>query len=113
MTVLDTKFRNLSSKLIKKFGKSVDFKVLVKGVVQSTTTIKGFLTQFKNSEIDGTMVKRSDLLLLIPTLDLDNAGIVLDTTDKVFLENYNYNIVDIFPVYSGEQVALTKAQLRK
>ncbi len=73
--------QNTASRLLKKFGKSITVQVptgkvsnpatMSNDVTYTESTGYGVTLGFKNSEVDGTLILKSDIKLIIENIDLE------------------------------------------
>ena len=117
---LDATLRPTAQSLISRFGKSVVFTKpgeatfdpvtgkTTPGTPTDTTVKVTPPASFKVSEVDGTMIQRSDLSIACAALDY-----VPDINQSVTFDSVKYNIINVSPVYSGEKVAYYQCQVRK
>jgi hypothetical protein len=64
----------------------------VTGGTTTTVTISGFLQEYKQKDIDGTLIKTTDRRLLI---DKDDCTVAIVTGGKVTIDGKAYNIVKV------------------
>jgi hypothetical protein len=114
-----TKAQATAKRLIKRFGREVTL-VITAGSgdawnpVQSgdTQTLVAAVFDYKNSKIDGTLIKTGDKRLLIST---EGATIAPDLQHKIAIEDIEdeHSIVDLKPLSPGGTVVYWEAQVRK
>ncbi|HEY0820256.1 MAG TPA: hypothetical protein VGD46_15835 [Rhizobacter sp.] len=73
----------------------------------------GLVSQFKNSEIDGSAILRGDFRLTASALDLANRNVEPGPGWKCLLGGKTYRVMDAQPVAPGGIPVLWKLQLRK
>jgi hypothetical protein len=115
-SIVDVAIRQIKDK-----GRSVTLKHVVNGAYDpqtdtngadgsSTQIVKMVITKFKSSEVDGTMILKSDKRGLLATDGLTTAPLIGDLiTDG----GVTYTIVDFDTIQPGDTVILYKLQLRK
>ena len=117
---LDAKMRSTASRLLAKFGKAVPITVVVKTYSPSsgaftvtsttTTTVNGAVSEFSAGITGNADVISGDLKVTIAAMDLTQEPLAGDT---VVIDGQTYKVINVFPTYSGELVALWKLQVRK
>lgn len=124
MTVLDGPLRSVSQQLMDQFGTeatltreeggSYDTSTReVTGESESSQTVQGTLTKFKArpGQSEGPEgVEGSDRKLTIAAEGLDWAPEVGHTAT---IEGHEHEVLDVHPVYSGDQVTLYELHLRR
>lgn len=100
-----------AKKLIDKFGRSIkrrtstntgtDFDPVITNV---DTDMIGAFTSFKNSEIDGTLIKATDMKILTYS--------EVSTEDKIVDGSIVYSVVNVDVVQPGATKILYKVQVR-
>ena len=122
-TAMDEKFIPMALRMIEKFGKTVEIKIYpdaVYGPTTGETAVGGYVRYVKKiippypyeqKYIDGDIVQQGDLQTGI-------AGSGLGFTPepgltKITIDTLVWNIVNMKPIYSGEQIAMFQLQLRK
>lgn len=120
---LDAPLRAVSQKVIDKFGQSVTLRIVTAGAYDPTTrsatntdtdqTVNGIVmkpslgsSQF--SENGG--VRLGDRLVTIPAKNLTTAP---DTSSLVVIDSKEYEVVEVNPVYSGDEVAIYELLVRR
>lgn len=119
---LDAPLRAVSQKVIDKFGKSVTLRIVTAGSYDPATrtatnsdadqTVNAVITnppagsQFRES---GT-VRLGDRMVTIPAKNLTT---VPDTSSLVVIDSREYEVVEVNPVYSGDQVAIYELLVRR
>jgi len=107
---------NTGLSLITKFGRDVVLKRIAEGVYNPNTgaisgnsevneTIKAVFTNFKDNQIDGSIVLRGDRLVLMSAKDITPP----QTNDMIG----GFKIVGITHVQTGDTPILYKLQVRK
>ena len=122
-TALDRKFVPKVLSMIEKYGKTVEIKIYTDAVYAPTTgeTTLGAYTRYvkkiippypyEQKYVDGDIIKQGDLQTGI-------AGSGLGFTPepgltKITIDSLIWSIVNMQPIYSGEQIALFLLQLRR
>jgi hypothetical protein len=120
-TALDTKLVPKALALINKFGTNATFTVSIGGTYSPATgKVSGTSTEdkiqkvsppsrFDKSLVDGELIKATDLLVVLAASGLTFTP---EQSMKVTLDTRVYTIVDVWPVMSGDKVAIYKLQLR-
>lgn len=80
----------------------------VTGASETDTTIKAVITDFDESQIDGTIIQRKDKQVLI-TADV----VTPKLEDKITDGSVTYQIVNINQIAPGDIVMLYKLQVRR
>lgn len=94
-------------------------KDLTTGVVtpnETTETLNGVLTRVKYDLVDGTLIRATDLMLLVDAVSFEaafGASAMPVTEDRVTVGTQSLAIVTSLPVSSGEQWALHKIIVRR
>ncbi len=121
-TEFDTEFIALALELINEAGKQVAFKTVSQGAYDAATgkvaggTVSTFSSKVSPPEayhqryIDGDTVQVGDVSIMLPSA---SAGFVPAINTVVTIDGLEWRVVGFNPVYSGEQVALYKLQLRR
>jgi hypothetical protein len=73
-------------------------------------TVKAVFTEFRQSEIDATLIKRGDKKLLIAAADLSSAP---EPNDIIIDGSTQYRVIDLMSVEPGDAAILYKVQVRK
>lgn len=122
-TEMDTEFVPLALEMIEEFGKTVEIKIYpdaVYDVVQGETTVGDYVRYVKKiippypyeqKYINGDIIQMGDLQTGIAGSGLGfvpEPGLTTITIDSTV-----WKIVNMKPIYSGEQIALFLLQLRK
>jgi hypothetical protein len=123
MAQLDKIMRNVAKQLINAYGKkNLTIIKMISGVAQTPVhKITGSVGKFKESEINSnlpktssnTLIKRTDLKLLLSKLDIEALGITITSNDRIEIDNKNYKILTLPKTYSGDQIAMETLILRK
>ena len=102
MSRISKGLRNVSSKVLGKFGGDITFKRITSGIYNvtdasvsesiSNLTIKGIL-QNVNQREQNDLIKENDKLLIVAAADLN---FVPTTTDRVVVVGIEYQIIRIF-----------------
>lgn len=132
MTVLDTKFRSLATKLIAKHGKSVIYSTVYTGsynvsdgsVVNDeiTSTVKALIEDYGSSEMTKGLILANDKKFVIAaesvtspkkgdkiTIENDDYTVINDT---ITTRSMVYSVVNVKEIWSGEKVAAYEIQGR-
>lgn len=106
-----------STRLIDRFGSDVILSIKTEGAYNPVTgvsgdtfadsTVKAVKLNFSNSDIDGTLIKMGDFMLLIDGIT------TITSDDKVTVDGVEYVIVRPLPLKPGDTRLLTKAHCRK
>ncbi len=75
--------------VIKKSNPTYDPTTGGQTVTSSSSTVKGLLLRFRNSEVDGTLILKEDQRLLIPY-----SSLVIDTSDTITISGASYRIIN-------------------
>jgi len=124
MTVLDGPLRSVSQQLMDQFGTEATLKRSTGGSYDTATrdvvgesadsqTIRGVLTKFKArpGQSEGPEnVEQGDRKFTTAAQGLDWAPEVSHT---VAVEGHEFEVLDVHPVYSGDQVTLYELHLRR
>lgn len=128
-TVFDVKFRALARKLIAKFGVTTGTytRVIAGGMNDDTNKVEGSTTdtqplpmsppiRYDQAEIDGTNIKYDDFIIYIAAPDFEEAfdpALKVIPEDIIEVNGVTVRVIKPDPIYSGEQVAAYKIQVRK
>lgn len=121
MTALDDKIIPKVQEIIDKYGISVTFEVSSSDSYDRTT---GLITKtettytvtvsppspFDERRIDGTIIRRGDLMVILPTSDL---SFTPDFDQKVTIGSLEYTVQVVNPIYSGASIAAYELGLRR
>lgn len=109
------KLKLKATKLINDFGKNISIKQITEGVydVNTSTVINtetiinlvGVVSSPKVNEIDNTLIQKTDLIVTV-------SDVVVNLEDIVTIDNKDYMIKGIFPLYSGNLIAYYKLVCR-
>lgn len=122
MTALDDKMVPKAFQLIAKLGKLVRFVVVSGGAYDPTTqTMTGETTTNVDAKtspptrvseklIDGDNVRFGDLVIYLPAQGLTFVPKIEHT---VVIDSRTYRILEVGPIYSGEQIALYEIRVRE
>jgi len=110
-----------ASRLIKNAGTALTIKRDIAGVTDPITGIttgasiesypvNGVKLRYKNTDIDGTLVKSGDLRVL---LSVEGLTIVPESTDIIVVSGASWKIIDVKPLEPAETVVLYELQVRK
>jgi len=119
MTTLDDTFLPLTANLISSFGKSLTFVVATDSydpatgsntVSESTSVVKGVLSAYSSRFIDGDLIQNGDLKALIAAQGLTFTPTV---GQRVEFNSQKWRIVAIASLYSGDEIAGYRLQLRR
>lgn len=106
-----------STRLINRFGADVTLHIKTEGVYDPVTgangdtfadsTVRAVKLNFSNGDIDGTLIKQGDFMLMID-------GVTTFTSDdKITVDGIKYAVVRQMPLKPGDTRLLTKAHCRK
>lgn len=119
-TAIDTRLRQKAVSLVAKYGKLVSFAQPSDSyepdtgiVVTSTKTYSRKITPptpFSSRYIDGKNILQGDTQCYLPALDLGFTPVI---GTKVTIDSIIFGVVQVSPVYSGEQIAIFELQLRR
>ena len=128
-TVFDATFRALAKKLVAKFGVSTGIytKITHGTMNDNTNKVEGSTTnaqplimsppvRYEQSEINGTTIKYDDFKIYITAPDFEDvfgASVKVEPEDILEVNGITLRIIEPNPIYSGEQVAVYKIQVRK
>ena len=112
------KLKKTSQDLINRFGRTIDIKLVTKvndtinGTVTETVEtipVKGVVTEYKDKEIDGTIIKATDYRILIaPNSKFDKIR-----PDALLVTNTKtYRVIREMQVAPGDTVLLHDVQAR-
>lgn len=118
-----------SVKLIAKYGAEVDLHFLAGDVLDpdkpwrgpdqthnATRSIKGLVTTFERDEIDGELVKRTDVKLLVAAQDAGLAGLDIATATQASVIKDGgakvYGCSNLTPVAPGDTTIIYTLRLR-
>lgn len=117
---LDTQMRTTAQRLIDDYGKPVTIREYTGQAYDpdagqnvptySDHAVNGAVSAYSERLIDGTAVLVGDLRLTVPARD---TGFAPSTNDKVVMDGENWSIVNAAPIYSGEQAAAFRLQIRR
>lgn len=128
MGLLDGPMRSVASTLIGTLGTQPAaftrvtrvYDALADSEAETTDTAQIAMTPpapFKREFVDGTTVLATDLESIVAAKDVDDSSFTLDpdahTTMTVAFGGKTYKIVSVTRVYSGDQVAAYRVQLRR
>jgi hypothetical protein len=104
----------LATDLITEFGRPMILrKYTIGGTAYSPTKtpvdspVIGVFTSFKTSDIDGTLIKEGDKVILI------DSAIEPSKADSVIDEGFVYEVVDIMDITPGDTSVMYKLHVRK
>lgn len=128
-TAFDTKFRALAKKLVAKFGVTTGIytKITHGTMNDDTNKVEGGSTnaqsiamsppvRYDQADIDGSNIRYEDFKVYIAATDFEDAfgaAATVDTEDILEINGITLRIIEPDPIYSGEQVAVYKIQVRK
>jgi len=78
-----------------------------------STTVRGIFRFFSQDEITGQDVLSGDLQALIGAKEMNDAGIVPDTTMQLVAKGDTYSIVRVTPTQPGGVAVLYRLQIRR
>jgi len=73
-------------------------------------TVTGVKLRFKNTDIDGTLVKSGDLRIL---LSVEGLTVIPESTDTIMISGIDWKIIDVKPLEPAEIVVLYELQVRR
>jgi hypothetical protein len=72
-------------------------------------TVKGVITKFRASEVDGTLIQQTDLLVIV----FPPVGGAIPKPNDVLINGANeYRIIANNPMYAGSEIAFNLLQVR-
>ncbi len=106
-------------KNIAKFGRSVTFRSVTVGTFDTSTgtktgakdvdkIIKAVITDYKDRQIDGEIIRRGDKQVMIA-----GSSVISPKTNDIIVDGSDYKIVNIETVQPGDTVLIYKLQVRK
>lgn len=106
-----------AQRLIKRFGRDVSLIIATDiggdpwNAIQTTKaqTLKAVSMGYSNNEIDGTLILKTDIRLIIST---EGADIAPTIDHKVNIDGVEHSIVSVMPLSPAGRVVYWKAQLR-
>ena len=120
MTQLDDRARLAALNLLAKYGKSLTLCQTVKtydpaigSIVAEETaeyTISGLIRAYTLAQRLNTAIQAGDLRVLFAAQGLATTPV---PDDRITIDGSDWVVVSVTPTYSGEQVALWEAQVRK
>ena len=123
MGTLDAPARKLSVKLIEKFGKQITLRFVSAGAYDPDTlssaitptdqTVRAIIEQYRarfQMGETGSAVREGDRQAWIAAKGLTRAP---TTADRVVIDSEEYEILNLDPVYSGDQVAIYALHVRR
>ena len=107
----DAIVENGTTIVIKKYTKGVYDPVADSstGATWTNYSRPGLLSRYKQSDIDGSNVRKGDMKVLIPALNLD---ITLEEGDKITTLNKNWLVIDPGTIQPSTDPIIYKAQVR-
>ena len=78
-----------------------------------STTVTGIFRFFSQDEINGEDVLSGDLQALIGAKEVNDAGIVPDTTMQLVAKGITYSVVRVTPTQPGGIAVLYRLQIRR
>jgi hypothetical protein len=116
----DTTARATAERLIRNFGKSVTLlrvtRVYDPATGKATETVEELAVKvspperFRETLIDGTLVKAGDLKAHLPAKGLD--VVPEPARDRILIDGKSWSLLRVDPVMSGEQTAFYTLHLR-
>lgn len=117
---LDSVMVPLANALIGDFGKTVSYKQrassydAASGKTTFTETVTSAIIAppepYKQSRVDGSVVQMGDVMTAIAGSAI---SFVPEISDRVLLNDVDWQVVGVNPVFSGELVAMYELQLRQ
>lgn len=120
---LDAPLRSVSQKVIDKFGQSVTLRIVTAGSYDPSTrtasntdadqTVNGIITKPSlgaSQFSEAGAVRLGDRQVTIPAKNLTT---VPDTSSLVVIDSKEYEVVEVNPVYSGDEVAIYELLVRR
>jgi len=114
---LDGAMRSVAKSLHQTFGKSVTATIRGEAIYNPTTgvaavdetgySVVGVVGRFRQSELQGD-IEASDIKLTVAAKGNPD----MTTADAVTMEDRDYEVVAVMPVYSGAQIAYYSLALR-
>lgn len=119
MSVLDSILPAEAQKLVRSYGTSITYSTVTpasyspsSGTVSNTRasrSVKAVVGNFDVRDVDGTIVKGTDVKLVVSGLDFETAP---TTTDEFVLGGVTYKVVRVMPLHSGDLAAAYELQGR-
>ena len=117
---LDARARNTADKLLTKFGKLVTLSRITEGSYDPTTgematptavssSVYALIKDYKGIDLTNGVILQGDRKVTIAALGIDEP----QPADKVTLDLYDYNVISVRKVWSGELAAMFELQVRK
>jgi hypothetical protein len=97
--------KGLSAALKRYSGNSYDYATGENTPVYSEIDIKIVRFNYSNAEIDGTIIKNSDIKLLSATR--------LEVDDIVVIESVEYSVINVKQIQPGNDFICSEAQVRR
>lgn len=97
--------KGLSATLKRFTGNSYNYATGENTPVYSELDIKVVRSNYSNAEIDGTIIKKSDIKLLSATR--------LEVDDIVVIENVEYSVINVKQIQPGSSFIYSEAQVRR
>lgn len=118
-TIFDDKFLAVANNLIDKFGVSATITVKGDSVYDPITGVATVAEAdtvitvspplgFDQSTIDGINIQHNDYKLFIK-----NEGVEINATDEISVNGKPTSIINVKPIYSGEDVAIYQLHCRR
>ena len=73
---------------------------------------KGVITRFRDDEVDGTMILKTDLLVILFPPESPNALVIPKQNDVLIQGSNRYRVVNNNPMYAGDKVAFNLLHVR-
>lgn len=110
-----------AQEMIAEFGRLIILRVNNEGVYDPVTdvttgastsdaAVKAVFTDFKEKDIDGTLIVRGDKQVLLAASDLAQAP---ETNDILVDGLDEYRVIEIMSIQPGDQALIYKVQVRK
>lgn len=79
-----------------------------KSISSTDVNVDVVIDKFEYNEIDGTLVKNSDVKLIM----FNDTDYVPSTIDKISISNKTYDIINVSPVIAGSKTIIFVLQVR-
>jgi hypothetical protein len=120
MTELDLVIPELANDLIGEFGKSIEYAERPTNEYDPATssytqtgdfiTIKGVVEPFTGQRMMAGLVEAEDLKITCPAIAFVNTP---TSGDQFRFDGETFNVINVLPTYSGEEVAVYEFQVRR
>lgn len=113
------KLQQTAKNLIEKFGTDWIYRYVEKGVydpatnttstnVQTDTTVKAVRMEYKNHQLDGEVVKKGDIKLIVEAIDT----LLINLDGKMIIDSEVWQIINIMKTKPATKVVYYELQLR-